>query len=59
MAIRIFNACKRYPENPQGADEEADGRQAHTHAHRNGVIGEEMAFWAQLRDPACGMPIAP
>ena len=31
MAIRIFNACKRYPENPQGADEEADGRQAHTH----------------------------
>jgi len=63
MAIRIFNACKRYPENPQGADEEADGRQAHTRTHtrthRNAMIGEVMAFWAQLRDPACGMPIAP
>ena len=23
------------------------------------MIGEVMAFWAQLRDPACGMPIAP
>ena len=34
-------------------------KHTHTRTHRNAMIGEVMAFWAQLRDPACGMPIAP